>query len=195
MNVAKLRGFLLQKPKPHVVRVTGDGEPQEIRPGRSYVKCAETIAAIGGDLLECLDEKGNLLRALRMSDPDLRRSDAAEIPSGISADPNALMLTHLANLVHRAYEHSTEIAFTKMVEIFEKMNERSESIEQRLERTEAQNRRLFNEQAEAEIERAHEQAEQAGANGGDMLNTLASSFLSGQMQRATATPTNGKAKD
>lgn len=193
MNVSKLRGFLLQKPKPHKVRVTGDGEPQDLTPGRSYVKCAETIAAIGGDLLECFDAQGNLLRALRMNDSDAHRSDAAEIPTGINADPHALMLTHFANLVHRAYEHSTEIAFGKMVEIFEKMNERSESIEQRLERTEAANRRMLTEQAEDAIERAHEQAAQQNG-GGALLDTLAGSFLSGQMQRPASSPPNGKGK-
>lgn len=192
MSVSKLRGFLLQKPKPHKVRVTGDGEPQELVPGRSYVKCAETIEAIGGDLLECFDAQGNLLRALRMNDAEAHRSDAAAIPPGINSDPNALMLTHFANLVHRAYEHSTEIAFGKMVEVFEKMNERSENIEQRLERTETANRRLIAEQADEAIERAHEQAAQG--NGGALLDTLAGSFLSGQMQRPAAAPTNGKGK-
>lgn len=193
MNVGVIRGFLLQHPKPHVVRITtGDGEPQILKPGRSYVRCAQSIAAIGFDLLEALDEKETLLRAMRR-DEESTRSPAAPIPDGIKADPQALMLTHFANLVHRAYEHSTELAFTKMVELVEKMNDRSDAIEQRLERTEALNRRMVSDAAEDAIELARIQAEAKNAQEGDgtVLDKLAGAFLGGQMH-ANQGASNGK---
>jgi len=192
----KIRGFLLQQPKPASVRVTGEGEPQELRPGRSYVKCAETIAALDGQLLECLDSAGNLLRAMRLNDEEAARSEAAPIPVGLNADPHALMLTHFANLLHRAYEHSTEIAFVKMVEAFDKMNDRSESIEQRLERAEAHNRRMVIEQAEEAVELAREQAEVAVAGGGgDLLSQMAASYLQAQSQKpSVVNQKNGNGK-
>jgi hypothetical protein len=185
MNVARIRGFLLQLPKPHLVRVTGDGEPQDLKPSKSYAKCAETIAALAPDLIECLDSDGKVLRAMRTGGVDAHRSDAAAIPAGIEADPQALMLTHFANLLHRAYEHSTEIAFTRMVDMVERMGDRSEHIEARLERSEAANRRLVNEQIEDAFARAEEVAERTG-EGGDFVQQMAGAFLSGRAQPAPA---------
>lgn len=190
MNVARIRGWLLQQPKPHLVRVSsGDGEPQELRPGRSYAKCAESIAALGPDLVECLDGDGKLLRAMRLDVPDATRSDAAELPAGLASDPHALLLTHFANLLHRAYEHSTEIAFVKLVEVVERVGDRAEAIEQRLERAEAANRRMAQDQIDDALERANEKT--AEAAGGDMLQQMAGAFLSGHMQKGAAAP-NGK---
>jgi hypothetical protein len=204
VNVAAIRGFLLQQPKPAAVNVTaGDGEPQPLKLGRSYAKIAETIEALGVDLLECYDDKGVLLRAMRVKHdaPAAARSDAPAIPAGIESDPNALMLTHFANLLHRAYQHSTEVAFSKMVEFVGMMGQRSESIEQRLERSEARERRLHQEQVDDAFERAEEEAErkaaEATANSGDLLQQLAGAFMSGQAQKVPAVlngKSNGKGK-
>jgi hypothetical protein len=191
MNASRIRGFLIQQPKPHLVRVSsGDGEPQEIKPGRSYAKTAESIDALGCELVECIDGDGKLLRALRLGDVENTRSDAAPIPAGLAADPHALMLTHFANLLHRAYEHSTEIAFAKLVDLVERIGDRAESIEQRLERSEAANRRLAQEQVEDAIDRAQEAATKDG--GTDMLQQMAGAFLSGRAQTAVKAPLNGK---
>lgn len=193
MNTGRIRGFLLQLPKPSMVRITGEGEPQELKPGKSYAKLAETIAALEPELIECIDADGKVLRACRTTGEEGRRSDAAPIPEALAADPTALMLTHFANLLHRAYEHSTEIAFVRLVELTERMNDRAESIEQRLERTEAANRRLLQDQVDAAFERAEEAAEKAanGESGGEMFNEMAQAFLSGQMQRPQGAKTNG----
>ncbi len=195
MNVGRIRGFLLQLPKPALVRISGDGEPQELKPGKSYAKLADTIAALTPDLIECLDGDGKVLRAVRVTAAEGQRSDAAALPTGLETDPSALMLTHFANLLHRAYEHSTEIAFTRLVELTERMNDRAESIEQRLERAELANRRLLQDQVDAAFERAEEVAEKTADGGGDLVNQLAGAFMSGQMQRSTAVApkTNGHA--
>lgn len=178
MNASRIRGWLLQQPKPSLVRVTsGDGEPQDIRPGRSYARTAESICALNADLVECLDGEGKVLRALRLNTVDAERSHAADIPQGIAADPNALVLTHFANLIHRAYEHSTEIAFAKLVEVVERVGDRAEAIEQRLERQEAANRRMAQDQIEDALERA--QAQEKQGEGGDVLSQMAGAFLSG----------------
>lgn len=193
MNAARIRGWLLQLPKPTAVRVTGDGEPQTLRPGRSYAKLAETIVALGVDLVEALDKDGNVIRATRFQGEEAHRSDAAAIPAGLEKDPQALMLTHLANLIHRAYEHSSEVAFTKLVELVDKMNDRADGIEARLERAESRNRALLQDQVDAELERA-EQVAAGNAGGDDIGQQLIGGFLSGAMQKpATAKPAaNGK---
>lgn len=192
MNVGRIRGFLLQLPKPHAVRVSGDGEPQVLKPGRSYAKLADTIAALAPDLIELLDKDGAVIRATRLDAADAHRSDAAVVPEGLKADPSALMLTHLANLVHRAYEHSSEIAFTKLVELVDKMNDRADGIEQRLERAESRNRALLQDQVDAEFERAQEVAAAAAAGDGDMGQQMLGSFLSGAMNGKAAPVPTGK---
>lgn len=190
MSARNIRGFLLQKPKPIVVRVTTGGEVQDVKPGNSYAKCADTIDALDGDLVECLDADGRLLRAMKLNDFEAKRIEPTVVPTGLEADPQALLLTHFANLVARAYEHSTEVAFGKMVELVERMNDRAESIEQRLERAESANRRLHDERVEEAFERAEQVAAQVPEAGGDLVQNLASAFLSGQLQSQSAP--NGK---
>lgn len=189
-DVGRIRGFLIQQPKPALVRVTGDGEPQELRPGKSYQRCAETIAALDPQLIELYDSQKQLLRAMDLREEDARRSDAAPIPEGIKQDPHALMITHFANLLHRAYEHSTEIAFNRLVDLTDRLNDRSEAIEQRLERAESQYRRLANEQIEAALDRAEEaQQQQADGNLGEQM---LGAFLGGRGERVPAAAANGK---
>lgn len=193
-EVARIRGFLIQKPKPVAVRVTGDGEPEVIKPGKSYQRCAETIAALDPQLVECLDGTNQIIRAMDLREEDSRRSDAAPIPQGIAADPHALMITHFANLLHRAYEHSTEVAFGRLVDLTDRLNDRSEAIEQRLERAEAISRKLYNQQIEDALDRADEAAElakeqqQQSGLGEQMLGSL----IGGMNQRAAVPRTNGK---
>jgi len=198
MNVSRIRGFLLQLPKPTLLRLTsGDGEPQELKLQKSFAKTAESIAALGAELIEVLDGSGKVLRAMRTDTEDAQRSEAPPLPAGLAADPNALLLAHFAGLLHRAYEHSTEIAFTKMVEIVDKMGDRSDSIEQRLERAEAQNRRLVNEQIDDAFDRAREAAERAGdEGGGDLPTQLISAFMGGQSipKPAAQPPAKGNGK-
>jgi hypothetical protein len=195
MSLSRIRGFLLQLPKPATIRVSaGDGEPQSIKPGRSYARTAESITAINCDLVECLDAQGNLLRALRLGDADSHRSDAAPIPTGIEVDPQALMLTHFANLLHRAYEHSTEVAFTRLVELAERLSSHSESIEARLAQTEAALRRAQTDQIEDAFDRAKEVIEkgETGAEGGDLVQQMVGAFMQAKM--AAPPKANGNPK-
>lgn len=192
MNANRIRGFLLQQPKPVVVRVsTADGEPQELKPGKSFARCAESIEALHVDLIECIDKDGNLIRAIRTDSPEAQRSEAAEIPAGISSDPHALMLTHFSNLIHRAYAHSTEVAFSRMVELVERMGDRSDAIERRLERAEAAHRRVVEQQIDDAFDHAEQIAAQASATGAgvDFVSQMAQAYLSGVAQPKP----NGKA--
>lgn len=182
MSVSKIRGFLLQQPKPAALRVTGsDGEPQEMKLGRSFAKTAESIIAIGCDLVEALDAGGAVLRAMRLSSADARRSDAASVPDVIAQDPQAAMLSHFANLIHRAYEHSTEIAFSKVVELADRLGSHIEAIEQRLERAEGQVRRANADLLDEAFARAEEQAEKNGEPG--FADQMAQAFFSGQLNK------------
>lgn len=194
MNANDLRGFLLQQPKPALIRCSTDGEIEELKPGKSWAKTAATIVALDPDQVLCYDAAGKLIRATKFeaeAEPRRASSPAPTLPDVIAQDPHAALLTHFSNLLHRAYEHSTQVAFDKFVELVERMGDRSDSIEQRLERTEARARRLQDDQIEDAYARAEELAEQASAGQGDdaLKQHLMSSFLAGQLQRG---PTNGK---
>lgn len=192
MNAGRVRGFLIQLPKPAKIRVSsGDGEPQEIKPARSYARTAESIEALGVDLIECLDKDGVVLRALRLSEPDSRRSDAADVPKGIEADPQALMLSHFANLLHRAYEHSTEIAFTRLVELAERLSAHTESIEARLAHTESALRREQSDRIDEAYERAREAVEK-GDTSDPILQQMMSAFMGARSQPQANGKANGK---
>lgn len=187
MTVNRVRGFLVCMPKPSRVVALVDGEPQEIElKNRSYQKIAETIVAMRAEQLQLFDEAGKLLRATRLDDADSKKADpsAHVLPAVLANDPQAAMFSVYATELAAAYRYATKVAFGKMVECFDRVNERSASIEQRLERAEALARRLRDEQAEDAIERAQEVAEAAGLGGNDaFLSTMASAFMSGQAQR------------
>ncbi len=201
MNAWNLRSWLLQQPKPAKIRLTdSESEVKELECRKKpMIRIADSIAAINPDLIEALSESGELLRALRPNvenDP----STAPPIPAALSNDPQTALLSHFANLIHRAYEHSTEVAFVKMIELVERLDQRSDAIERRLERTESAYRR---EQSER-IDDLWERAEEVAAGGGSkeqILNTLIGSVFQGaqhrQAQAAAATeakPTNGGGK-
>lgn len=197
ITAQKIRGFLLQQPKPVKVRITGGAagdEGQELALGRNFTKASETIHALEPDVIEALDKDGKLLRAKRTADADAQRSEAAPIPEGLKHDANALMLTHFADLLHRAYQHSTEIAFTKLVEFQERVNDRSASIEARLERTEARNRQLMQDQVDDAFDRAQELAERRAEGEDGFVENMASSFLASKLGGLGASPANANGK-
>jgi len=198
MNAGAIRAFLIQQPPLTSIRLTdSNGDTSIIEPGkRSKAKIAETIAAMQPDLIECLDKQGTLLRATRPeSTLPARAATGLTLPEELKADPYALMLTHFANLVHRAYEHATDIAFAKLVELVERMDQRSESIEQRLERAEAGMRREQRERLDDMWDRVAEAAEraEAGETKDQILNGLVQGVLGGQAAAGSkANGSNGK---
>lgn len=185
---AKIRGFLLQKPKPTQVRVTGDGEPEVIAVGRSYSRLAETIDALNVDLVECLDARDKVLRAMRLSDAETTSSDSPPLPAVLATDPNAAMLTHFGSLLANAYKHSTDVAFSKLVDITESLRSHTESLEHRLAQMEARARRSETELVESELEHAQELVEKANGESVGLGDQLMQSFIQGQLQRAGAQP-------
>jgi hypothetical protein len=196
MNAWTLRNFLICQPAPATIRLTKDGDTQEITPGRkSRVKIAETILAVGPELVECLDAKGGLIRALRPDDELEQSGSSPAVPAVIAQDPHAAMMSHFANLIHRAYEHAADVAFAKLIELVERMEDRSASIEARLERTEAQYRRLQQDRIDDLYERAEEQTADASKEDPkeQMLAAMMAGAMRGDAAAAAASP-NGKGK-
>lgn len=189
-NSWNIRKFLLQQPRASVVRlVSNDSDPQEIKTDRckSWSKVADTVLAVAPEVVELLDSKGNLIRAWRFEEFDQPRSnEKAPVPEVISNDPETARLTHFADLLHRAYEFSTELAFNKLVDLVERIDARSDSIEQRLERAEAAHRRAMNDRLEDAWDRVEEKAEEAGTP--DLKDQIMASWMQGAMQGKGAKP-------
>lgn len=190
-----MRRWLMKHPKPVLLRLTKgqNSDDMPIKKGMSYSRLGETITAKNPDLLEAFDAEGSLLRAVRPG-LDAEPSDAPEAPPVLANDPETARLTHFANLLHRAYEHSTTVAFTKMVEIVEQMATREASLESRLVRTESEYRRAQREQLDDAWEQAEAALEQSGTGSSGDLNQLVTQFLGGIARAQAESPTNGKAK-
>lgn len=190
MNVGKIRGFLLQSPKPAAVRISREdgGEPTVLRP-RNYAKTAETIAALLPDLIEVLDKDGNVTRAMRPEGNDVNPSEDVVLPKALESDPLAAAFMMYGKLLARAYEHSTEVAFTKMVELADRMNERSDSIERRLEMSERDYRRAQQDRIDDAFDRVDEAAAAAQSNPANPLETvMTEAFLGGMGLGGNAAP-------
>lgn len=185
---AKIRGFLLQKPKPSSVRVTGEGEPETIAVGRSYSRLAETIDALNVDLIECLDASGKVLRALRLSSSESQRAETPSLPAVLANDPHAALLTHFGSLLANAYQHSTEVAFQRLVDITEGLRSHTESLEARLAQMESQLRRAHNDLLETELDRIEELKQKVADDGGGFGEQMIQSFLGARMGGAAAPP-------
>ena len=199
-----MRKFLLKAPHAALVRLTSGDKSTDIVPkkGQSWSRIGDSIAAVNPDLVELFDGDGNLLRATRPqvdSDP----TEAPNPPAVIASDPETARLTHFANLLHRAYEHTTNVAFTKLLDLVERMDARSDAIEQRLERTESNYRRAMNQQLADAFDRVDSlESDEPDPGEASSLQTLVGQFLQGlaaaekdkSVPGPDRVPTNGKAR-
>jgi hypothetical protein len=199
LDHAAVRGYLLERPPPHTIRLTdSDGDVVEIRAThRTKSALAQTVVAKGPDLVECLDEKGGLIRARQAADltlapPKKAMASSSEpvIAEALKGDPQAAMLSHFAVLLHRAYEHATETAFSHLVAIVERMEIANASRDARLERVEAAYRREQQARIDDLWDHAEERAESGDAKE-QMMSALAQGMFAGGAQPP---PANGKGR-
>jgi hypothetical protein len=182
MNERELRSFLIVGEKPARVVVTTDEGRQEVgvaRNGVSWAQIAKTILSLSPTLVECFNAQDQLLRAHRFDDSPKGPEGAFATPALIAGDPETQRLTHFANLLAQAYQFSIGKAFDKFVELADKQDARLATIEARLERTDAENRRLLRDMIRSELEEVEalrEEAEQAAAAAASPEN-IASAFL------------------
>jgi len=197
----QIRKFLLKQPRAAVVKLQSAQGTQEIKPSRtgSLSKLSDTIFAVSPDVIELFDSDGKLLRAMRTDSGDGEISaDTPKPPSALVADPETARLQYFSSLLAHAYEFSVSVAFNKLVDLVERIDSRSDSLEQRLERTEAAYRGTLLQQlrdAQEEAEEILETAEaEKTAGASDAKDAFVSALLQGNMQRVATPPTNGKGK-
>jgi hypothetical protein len=79
--LADLSYWLRKRPKPFRLRIRVDGEERiiEISAGKArWEAVEETIRTAGATAVECLDEKGNILRAMRLGEEEADAVDSLD---------------------------------------------------------------------------------------------------------------------
>lgn len=196
----RIRNWLLQLPKPHSVRVTSGDDTHALEIGtQKWAQVAISVDALDPDKIEALDPNGKLLRCIKPDQLSEPSDEEEEGTTSAVAKTNAkqleremAMLSKFGELLADAYKHSTTVAFTKMVELFDATSRRGESLEKSLASTEKL------------LRRAYEEGAAAGDKGEpSLLESMLTAFANGQAQHtlegavagATAKKTtNGKAQ-
>lgn len=159
MTPDRIRQWLLQNPRPSMVRVqTLSGEVHMVAcaPNCRWASVAATIAALDPATIQALGEGEEVLRAERcvpgevtsspsLSGPELPRASSVAIHS---MDPQVQLMSHFANLLADAYRDSNAM----QLKMFELMSQRTESIERRLERTESAYQAEFRARVETQLQ-------------------------------------------
>jgi len=193
----ELRSWLMKHPRPASLRLSSNGESRILAVPAKVVwqELATSVAALAPELIEALDSNGTILRLVQPSaateddyDPEPPRTAAV-----VTKDPTVANLHAMAEIIAGAYRHSTEVAFTRMVDLFEAVNRRSESLERSLDMTHNMLRKAYEAQAEAIVEAAANEATPAG---GDPMAAMMQAFVGGAMgakpqPRPQPTATNG----
>jgi hypothetical protein len=191
MNAQQIRQWLLNKPRPVVLRVRVGKEINELPvQGQSWARIATTIEAMTPDLIEGLDDNGKLLRACRPADYDDDEVEEKPEPAPVGVpssayDPETVRFKLIAELLADAHKHSS-VAFDKLVLIAEIGMRRAEATE----RSMAHMIRMREQELVERVEEAEEKAAEVSDN---PLQQIASAFLGGQQSAAAAAP-NGKGK-
>ena len=194
MDAKRIRTWLLANPRPAKVKVLSgtDGESRivEISPGVPWTTLAESVHALDPELIEALDGEGNTLRSVKPEEePEPPPPEQISIPQGVDGGTQQLLV--FAQLLAGAYRHSTDVAFERMVSMFEACNRRSETLENSLDSMVKLLRRAVQDSVDAQLSAA------AGGGGEEGLGGLIRAFIEGKMQgeleKVTNGVTNGKA--
>lgn len=192
MDVAALRGWLLWNPKPSGVLVQSvDDQKHEVSVGSSsWMSIATSILALDPILVQALDEKGKLIRAVRPKEHGNTGEDGMQTPTHPlvlppGTDPQSMLLLHFADLIAAAYRHSTDVAFERLASLFEAVNRRSESLEATVQSLERLLMKAHQQQIEA--------ASAAPAPQENELLAMIEAFMQGRHMHANDESQNGKA--
>jgi len=156
LGVPEIRGWLLQHPRPATVHVQSeDGRRHEVSvsQGVSWMAIAQSVHALSPTLIECYDEKGKIIRAVRPQDDDSsdgKQPLPLQLPANV--DPHSVQLIHFADLLAAAYRHSTDVAFERLASLFEASVRRSESLERTIDK-------LVRERVRDQLERGNDTPE------------------------------------
>lgn len=165
--IPQLRNFLMRTPRPVAVKVLGENGEEtdyQIAEGENFMHLAEKLDALDPKKVTVYDDAGTPQRVWRAAEM-LAPSAGLEIPSSIAGDGNAAMLMHFANLIHRSYEHATDVAFDRLANLVDRVMEDARDRNERLKTLED----MYFTAMHANVElAANAQGESAGEAAGEM---------------------------
>jgi hypothetical protein len=190
----ELRNFLMRHPRPIAIRVERQdgGEPRTVQvdPRVPWVQLAGYIAELGPTFVECLDAEGKVLRGADFDDLDHGGPGETERPPAstpvaaqlkVPADPQSAQLVLFAQLLADAYRHTTDVAFDRMIDLFEAVNRRGENTEKSLDQANKLLARIAQDRAELAAMSAD-----GSAPGELTMSDMVQAFMGGQQQAAPA---------
>lgn len=147
-----LRSWIMQAPRPTTIRVTNaEGDRQVVAVGSgSWAQLAATVLTLKPEMLEALDNSGNVLRATGteelFEEPESEPVEAerqattpappprpqTNVSELVGDDPESRRFALFAHLLSEAYRHSTDVAFDKLQAIAGQQAERANSLERAL---------------------------------------------------------------
>lgn len=186
MDAEAVEAWVKKKPRPKILRlVTGDTTREiKVHPGQTWRPIVESLLDMEPDRIEALDADGGLLRAVSAenetvaSPPTAQGSKRTVLSATAVHDPESQRFILFAQLLAEAYRHANEVAFARMVDLFEAVNDRHETTERLVEHL----HKL--------LHKAAQQALDGEATPADPLETLVKAFTGG-MEAGAA---NGKAE-
>ena len=200
MTTAKdLRSWLMTQPRPTTVRLSlADGRVEELAcAGQPWARLGESCAAMDPVTVFAIDPNGKLLRAAKVadiaegieSDDETPQAPAASgvyetAPAKLERNDSLAMLAVLdkfGSLLANAYAHSTDVAFTKMVELVTMISNTLAQMQRELMQARLDNRRLEREIIDDALDQAEAKAEASGD--GDMFRQFIGSYMSGAAER------------
>lgn len=194
----EIHNWLKRRPVPVRVRVeTISGEVKTVQapPNRRLRNWADTIESLEPLALEALDAQENILRTLKVAelvegsppfDPAAPPTPLA-MPAVLAQDPNAALLGFFGDLLFRSCAAQNH-AFSRLCDLLERSEARSNQIEERLERTEAAYR--------AELMANMKNMAQGNAEGEGGGDAIIQAFMSGAQSRrnGASSPFGGNGK-
>jgi hypothetical protein len=187
MSAVQIRKFLLRNPRPASLRMktADDVQLMTIPPAPHWAEIAESVDALAPELIEMLDVGGKIIRAVRSDSFDEtaidEKTERAKTAAKITFDAETERFNLFAHLIAEAYKHSTEVAFGKMVDLFQSVVSISDSKEKALETLYKMLKHAYEENAELTVEAGEKK---------DPLLELAGAFMGGQAQAAVDIPLN-----
>lgn len=144
MDADLLESWLKKRPRPQVLRIVSEGqtEPREIKlkPGANWRNTVESVIALAPESIEALTNDGQLLRAVQterlpeqQQENGTTKAPKLAAPTVVANDPETARFVLVAQLIAQAYAHSNDVAFTRMVDLFQAVNDRQAILERSLE--------------------------------------------------------------
>lgn len=209
MKSDQIRQWLMQHPRPAIVRVTDEhGAINDVLCGQStWVKVADTIETMRPEMIQALNQAKEILRAARPADmsedwtpedgddePTPARKQSSSSPPAPSPmeipfdrlDGESARFALFARLQSDAYRFATETAFNTLAGIVADLTRNQTNVDRAREQLYKAHVRQLEEALKAAGQDVPEQP------GGDMMQAMLGTFLSSMMAGGAGAPTNGK---